>query len=141
MSGEIKSLETETPNHVNGDKNHENAKGGMQHVNPDGGTEPVTTNGGTDHARINEGTQHLDENGNIISPPKQPNGGGGKCPFFNGVSGGEHSTNEPATKYNKPFVLNNLLDGSTMTDTLHLKAVGVRYVNFLCTAYKPKRIL
>eukprot|EP00111_Clytia_hemisphaerica_P016599 TCONS_00049205-protein len=46
------------------------------------------------------------------------NGGTG-CPFLNGGS------NEPTSRYaSRPFVLKNLLEGSTMTDTLHQKAVG-----------------
>ena len=53
------------------------------------------------------------------------NGGGG-CPFMNSNSNCEGETSKKQQqKPRKPFVLQNLLDGSQLTDTLHHKAVDV----------------
>ena len=58
-------------------------------------------------AGVCEKNPTLEQNG--VPPVKMSESGG--CPF--------------APKVRKPFVLNNLLNGTSMTDTLHQKASGV----------------
>ena len=71
--------------------------------------------------RVNEKNHEDNEDNEDIEDSEVLVKGVTRCPFAT------MSPVQRGAKQRKPFVLQNLLDGTTMTDTLHQKATGVSH--------------